>query len=85
MKLTVISDKGSPMMVVSGIRKKGSRIEITGSLMGAWPAKMYITTGEFGGFLRAALSPGILLYVILYPFYLIAEKAGSSKKDGGAH
>ncbi len=80
MKLTIISDKGSPMMVVSRIRRKGNSIEITGALMGAWPAKMYITPGEFGGFLRAALSPGMLLYVMLYPFYFISDKLRGSKK-----
>lgn len=80
MKLTIISDKGSPMMVVTRIRKKGTAIEITGSLMGAWPAKMYITSGEFGGFLRAALSPGVLLYVLLFPFYYISDKLGKGRK-----
>jgi hypothetical protein len=80
MKLTIISDKGVPMMVINGIRKKGRSIEITGSLMGAWPAKMYITTKEFGGFIRAALNPGLLLYIFMYPFYFIAEKIGGSKK-----
>jgi len=80
MKLTIISDKGVPMMVVTRMRKKGRSIEITGSLMGAWPAKMYITTGEFGGFIRAVMNPGVLLYIVMYPFYFIAEKFGGSKK-----
>lgn len=51
--------------------------------MGAWPAKMYITPGEFGGFLRAAFSPGVLLYVILYPYYLLSEKLKGGKKQAG--
>jgi hypothetical protein len=74
MKLTIISDKGSPMMVVQKISRKHDALEITGQLMGAWPAKMYITTEEFGNFLRAAFSPSVLLYVLLYPYFLISSK-----------
>ena len=80
MKLTIISDKGSPMIIISRVRKKKDTIEITGSLMGAWPAKMYITPGEFGGFLRVALSPVVLMYLLMYPYYYIAEKFKKNKE-----
>ncbi|MBU0475095.1 MAG: hypothetical protein KKF62_13155 [Bacteroidetes bacterium] len=73
MKLTIISDKGSPMMVVTKVARKGSSLEVTGQMMGAWPAKMYITPKEFWTCIRLALSPGVLLYLIAYPFILVSS------------
>lgn len=67
MKLTIISDKGSPMMVVSKVVRKGSSLEVTGKMMGAWPAKMYITPKEFWNCIRIALSPSVLAYLFIYP------------------
>ncbi len=81
MKLIIISDKGSPMMVVSKITRKGNSLEITGALMGAWPAKMYITTEQFGGFLRATFSPGVISFVLLYPFFYISNKFRRKEKS----
>jgi hypothetical protein len=72
MKFTIISDKGSPMMVVTKVTRKDSLLEVTGQMMGAWPAKMYITPEEFGACLRMALSPSVLLYLLAYPFILIS-------------
>lgn len=82
MKLTVISDKGTPMMVVTKVSRKDDSIEIVGQLMGAWPAKMYITTEEFGGFLRVALSLSVLSYVLRYPFYYLKMKMKGEKPPG---
>lgn len=81
MKLIIISDKGSPMMVVSKINRKGSSLEITGSLMGAWPAKMYITNEQFGGFLRAAMSPAVISFILLYPFFYFYNIFRSKEKS----
>jgi len=81
MKLTIISDKGSPMMVVTRIARKGNMLEITGQLMGAWNSKMYVTTEEFGGFLRATFSPAVLSFVLLYPFYYISSKLKHKEKS----
>lgn len=81
MKLTIISDKGSPMMVVTRIARKGNMLEITGQLMGAWNSKMYVTTEEFGGFLRATFSPAVLSFVLLYPFYYISSKLKPKEKS----
>jgi hypothetical protein len=74
MKLTIISDKGTPMMVIQKIKRKGDALEITGQLMGAWPSKMYITTDQFGLFIGAVFSPSVLSYVLLYPYYLLRNK-----------
>ena len=71
MKLTIISDKGVPMMVVSKVIRKGSSLEVTGKMMGAWPAKMYITPKEFWNCIRIALSPSVLSYIIIYPIILL--------------
>ncbi|NLI90945.1 MAG: hypothetical protein GX434_01705 [Peptococcaceae bacterium] len=79
MKLTVISDKGTPMVVVTKIARKDDTIEIVGQLMGAWPTKMYITTEEFGGFLRAVLSVSVISYLIRYPFYYLKMKLKREK------
>ncbi len=73
MKLTIISDKGSPMMVVSKVVRKGSSLEVTGKMMGAWPAKMYITPKEFWNCIRIALSPSVLTYILIYPGILISR------------
>lgn len=73
MKLTIISDKGSPMMVVTKVVRKGPSLEVTGKMMGAWPAKMYITPKEFWTCIRIALSPAVLSYLLLYPFILLRE------------
>lgn len=81
MKLTIISDKGSPMMVVTGIARKGNMLEITGQLMGAWNSKMYITTEAFGGFLRATFSPAVLSFVLLYPLHYILGKIKKRKQS----
>lgn len=81
MKLTIISDKGSPMMVVTRIARKGNMLEITGQLMGAWNSKMYVTTEQFGGFLRATFSPAVLSFVLLYPFFYIASKFRRKEKS----
>jgi hypothetical protein len=80
MKLTIISDKGSPMMVITKIARKGNALEITGQLMGAWNSKMYITTEQFGGFLRATFSPGVITFVLLYPFFYILSKFRRKEK-----
>lgn len=71
MKLTIISDKGSPMMVVTGVSRKGTSLEVTGQMMGAWPSKMYITPKEFWNCIKIAVSPGVLLYLAAYPIILI--------------
>ncbi len=73
MKLTIISDKGSPMMVVQNIKRKGNSLEITGQMMGAWPSKMYITLEEFKNALGLLLNVELLVYVLLYPFLLLAQ------------
>lgn len=80
MKLTIISDKGSPMMVVTRIARKGNMLEITGQLMGAWNSKMYVTTEQFGGFLRATFSPAVISFVLLYPFFYISSKFRRGEK-----
>lgn len=72
MKLTIISDKGSPMMVVTKVGRKGSSLEVTGQMMGAWPSKMYITPKEFWNCIKIALSPSVLFYLVAYPFILIS-------------
>lgn len=74
MKITIISDKGTPMMVIQKIARKNDTLEITGQLMGAWPSKMYITCDQFGAILRSVLSPSVILYVLLYPYFLISKK-----------
>lgn len=71
MKLTIISDKGVPMMVVTNVSRKGHSLEVTGKMMGAWPAKMYITPKEFWTCIRIALSPAVQLYLWSYPFILL--------------
>lgn len=71
MKLTIISDKGSPMMVVTKVGRKGSSLEVTGQMMGAWPSKMYITPKEFWNCILIAISPGVLLYLVAFPIILI--------------
>lgn len=81
MKLTIISDKGSPMMVVTKVNRKGDCLEITGQLMGAWPSKMYITPEQFGGFIKMAFSPSVMAYLFLYPFYYLTRR-NKPKKDG---
>lgn len=81
MKLTIVSGTGSPMMVVTKIVRKGNSLEITGSLMGAWPAKMYVTTEEFGGFLRATFSLAVISYVLMYPFFYIISKLRPREKS----
>lgn len=68
----IISDKGAPMMILQELKRKGDKLEINGQLMGAWPSKMYITSEEFGGFLRLALSWSVISYLLLYPFYRLA-------------
>lgn len=80
MKFTIISDKGSPMMVVTKVARKDSSLEITGQMMGAWPTKMYITPKEFGACLRIALSPSVLLYLLAYPFILLSGLFKKKKK-----
>lgn len=80
MKLTIISGTGSPMMVVTKIVRKGSSLEITGSLMGAWPAKMYLTNEQFGGVLRATFSWAVISYVLMYPFFYISRKFKRQEK-----
>ena len=74
MKITIISDKGTPMMVIQKIARKKDTLEITGQLMGAWPSKMYITTDQFGWILLAALNPSVISYVLLYPYFLLIKK-----------
>jgi len=81
MKTNVISDKGQPMMVISKVGRKGSTIEITGQLMGAWPSKMYITPKEFAKMVCMAVRPGVIVFVLLYPFFLIASVIKNRKKD----
>jgi hypothetical protein len=71
MKLTIISDKGSPMMVVQKVKRKGDSLEITGQMMGAWPSKMYITREEFIHIIPLVLNVDILLYILCYPFMCI--------------
>lgn len=73
MKTSIVSDKGQPMMVISRVGRKGRTIEITGQLMGAWPSKMYITPKEFGKMVSMIVRPGVMVFVILYPFYLIMD------------
>ena len=74
MKLTIISDKGSPMMVVQKIKRKGDTLEITGQLMGAWPSKMYITLAEFKNMFGFIFNPDVIAFVLLYPYFLLAQK-----------
>jgi len=73
MKSNVISDKGQPMMTISKVGRKGITLEITGQLMGAWPSKMYITPRELTKMVILALRPGVFLFILLYPFFLIAD------------
>jgi hypothetical protein len=73
MKSNIVSDKGKPMVVISGIRREGRSLEITGQLMGAWPSKMYVSPVDFGRMILQALRPGVLLFVVLFPFLLIAD------------
>ena len=71
MKLTIISDKGSPMMVVTDVRRKNDDLEVAGQLMGAWPSKMYITPEEFWCCIRIAVSLPVLKYALAYPRILL--------------
>lgn len=73
MKSNVISDKGQPMMTISKVGRKGRKLEITGQLMGAWPSKMYITPRELAKMVFLALRPGVFLFILLYPFFLIMD------------
>jgi len=77
----IISDKGSPMMVLNDIRRDGDKLEIRGQMMGAWPSKMYITLDEFGDFIRIMLRPPLISYVFLYPFFLIKKKIKRNKPE----
>lgn len=70
-------------MVVTKITRKGDLIEIIGQLMGAWPSKMYITPEEFGGFVRAAFSPCVISYLLLYPFFYLRKKLKGEKSSAG--
>ena len=77
----IISDKGTPMMVLDKIRRDGDQLEITGQMMGAWPSKMYITVEEFGDFVRVMLCPSIIIYVLLYPYFFIRKKLSNKKSE----
>jgi hypothetical protein len=74
MKLTIISDKGSPMMVVQKVKRKDDTLEITGQLMGAWPSKMYITVDEFKNVFGLILNLEVIVYLLLYPYFWAREK-----------
>ncbi|MDA3823873.1 MAG: hypothetical protein PF450_14850 [Bacteroidales bacterium] len=79
MKSNVISDKGQPMMTISKVGRKGIALEITGQLMGAWPSKMYITPRELIKMVFLALKPGVFLFILLYPVFLIMDFAKNKK------
>jgi len=81
MKANVVSDKDQPMMVISKLGRKGINLEISGQLMGAWPSKMYITPKEFLKMIQLALRPGVILFIILFPFFLIANIFKKKKTD----
>ena len=81
MKMTIISDKGTPMMVIQKIARKDDTLEITGQLMGAWPSKMYITSDQFGAMLQSVFSPSVLSYILLYPYFLISKKLRRKQPD----
>ena len=81
MQAKVVSDKGQPMMVMSKVGRKGSTLELTGQLMGAWPSKMYITPREFGKVIALGLRPGVILFVLLFPFLLVWDFLPKRKKE----
>ena len=67
------------MMVLEKVTRKGDQLEITGRMMGAWPSKMYITTEEFGDFIRIMMTPSVFVYIFLYPFFLLKKKFQAKK------
>lgn len=77
----IVSDKGSSMMVLEKITRKGDQLEITGRMMGAWPSKMYITLDEFGDFIRVMLTPSLVAYILLYPFFILRKKLQTKKSQ----
>lgn len=81
MKLTIISDKGSPMMIVQKVKRKGDSLEITGQMMGAWPSKMYISLEEFKNLFPMLLNFDVITYVLLYPFFLLGRALRGSKAE----
>jgi hypothetical protein len=81
MKTSIVSDKGQPMMVISRVGRKGGTIEITGQLMGAWPSKMYITPKELAKMVLMAVRPGVMVFFLLYPIFLIMDVIKNRCKD----
>lgn len=68
-------------MVLEKVTRKGDQLEITGRMMGAWPSKMYITLDEFGDFIRIMLTPALIAYIFLYPYFLLRKKLQTKKSQ----
>lgn len=69
------------MMVLEKVTRKGDQLEITGRMMGAWPSKMYITLEEFGDFIRIMLTPSLIAYIFLYPYFILRKKLQAKKAE----
>jgi phytoene dehydrogenase-like protein len=74
-RVACITTEGeSVMMAVRDISREGDRLVINGSIVGAWPSKMYVSLRDTLTMARFILTPQVIFYILSLPFLALRKK-----------
>ena len=75
----ILSESGSPLMVLESIGREGNKMAIVGRLIGAWPSKMYVELPDVWNMIKLMINWQVISYVLSMPF--LALKQGKKTEE----
>ncbi len=71
----IVDANGSTAMEMLSMGRDGDRLFVEGRLMGAWPAKMYVSQQDIKTMIAMAFSNrAVMGYIVSFPFLLLKRQ-----------
>lgn len=69
---TILTETGSPALVIEGVRRQGDKLVIEGKALGSMYMDMVLSAGDFLRLLRVFCSWGFISFLLFVPFRAVA-------------
>ena len=77
----VLTDEGRSVIEVESLSRMGDKLAMHGVLMAQIEATVFIEAEEMFRIIPMLLRPGVLLFLLISPFYWLRAKLRSSKEE----
>lgn len=84
MSMTVYNPDGTVASVFQGIKRDGNKLVLKQLALGQVPMDVIITPEEGLKSLGLGMSPGLLLFILLFPYFYFSYRCEKKRKKAAA-